>query len=70
MEHRGLPKGMDRAQGGSPKGSMEMRFWGFPKRPNGAQRGVSSKGSVEMGQWVVFKGQHEAGAQGCPQRDG
>lgn len=61
---------MDRAQGGSPKGSMEMRFWGFPKRPNGAQRGVSSKGSVEMGQWVVFKGQHEAGAQGCPQRDG
>lgn len=36
----------------------------------GYRGGVSSKGSMEIGHCSVPKGQHEAGAQGCPQRGG
>lgn len=35
LEHKGVPKGTDRAQRGSSKSSMGMGHGGVPRRPNG-----------------------------------
>lgn len=45
-----------------------MGFWGVPKRPNGVQRGVSLKDSIEIGHCGVPKGQHGDGVLRGPQK--